>query len=79
MTESNTATLDLTTPEGVKSLMATSKSEDDWNRNCDNIKKVHQGQYPSFWYKEIVMSGFSNKIAATFGRNMNVNVKEVSL
>ena len=51
---------DLTTPEGVKALMSSSKSEQEWNANCDKVKAANNG-YPSFWYAEIVMSGLMAK------------------
>lgn len=75
----NTANLDLTSVEGVKSLMATSKSSDEWNKNRDAIKKANGYQYPTFWFNEIVVSGFGDKIAAKFGRDMSVKTAEVSL
>lgn len=47
---------DLTTPEGVKSLMESSTSEYNWNSNCDKVKKANTG-YPDFWYATIIQSG----------------------
>lgn len=53
----------LSTPEGVVSLMESSKSEDEWNANCDKVKVAHKG-YPNWWYKEIMMSGVAAKTKA---------------
>lgn len=51
-----TAPQDLKTVEGVKSLMASSKNEEEWNENCDKVKAAN-GDYPRFWYAEIILSG----------------------
>ena len=48
--------LDLTTEEGVTALMETSKSEAEWNDNCDAVKKANGG-YPGFWYAAVIESG----------------------
>lgn len=55
--------LDLTTPEGVKALMESSKSETDWNANCDAVKAANAG-YPLFWYQLIIMGGVLNSVRA---------------
>ena len=41
------------TPEEVKKLMESSKSEEEWNKNCD-IVKSKCGGYPDFWYSLLV-------------------------
>lgn len=43
------------TDEELKAL-ADSKSEEEWNRNCDLIKKNHGG-YPSDWYSKVIATG----------------------
>lgn len=40
----------------VVDLMRSSRSADDWNHNCDVVKKSWGG-YPSFWFAAIVISG----------------------
>ena len=45
------------TKEEVIKLMKDSKSEIDWNKNCDAVKKAFDGNYPNFWYSEIISSG----------------------
>lgn len=44
----------------VEDLMKSSKSEKEWNENCDKVKKACGG-YPPFWYSAIVMSGLASK------------------
>lgn len=56
---------DLTTPEGVKTLMQSSRSESEWNTNCDAVKAANNG-YPPFWYMEIVIKGVMSKTEATW-------------
>ena len=40
----------------VVKLMESSKSESEWNLNCDKVKKACKG-YPDFWYEKVVLSG----------------------
>lgn len=57
--------IDLKTPEGVKALMESSKSEKEWNDNCDKVKKANNG-YPAFWYETILGTGLAARIQATW-------------
>jgi len=49
------------TKNEVKKLMESSKTIAEWNENCDKVKSSHNGQYPDFWYKEIVLSGLMKR------------------
>lgn len=42
-------------------LMSSSKNESEWNDNCDKVKAAFGGDYPNFWYREIVMSGLMDR------------------
>jgi len=44
------------TPEEIET-MKSSKTEADWNRNCDAVKRARSGQYPPDWYDKIILSG----------------------
>ena len=50
------------TREQVESLMRSSTSESDWNDNCDKVKKNHGGEYPSYWFLTIIVSGLLEKV-----------------
>ncbi len=50
------------TQDQVVSLMKTSRSKAEWNRNCDQVKKAHGGKYPDYWYSAIVLSGIANDV-----------------
>lgn len=52
---------DLTTIDGVKALMSSSRSEEEWNSNCDKVKSAN-GDYPYWWYGEIVLSGLLDDV-----------------
>jgi hypothetical protein len=41
--------LDLTTQEGVASLLRTSNNEFEWNANCDLIYEANGNDFPPFW------------------------------
>ena len=53
------------TKKEVLSLMGSSKTESEWNLNCDKVKEAFGG-YPSFWYSEVILSGLCDK---TLGEN----------
>jgi hypothetical protein len=55
-----TANTDLTTQSAVQKLMESSKSQIEWNANCDKVKKANNG-YPDFWYALIILSGLAAK------------------
>jgi hypothetical protein len=69
---------DAMTIEEVKTLMGSSQSEAEWDANCDRVKKAHNG-YPSFWFREIVMSGLAGRVAARFGRDDRVHVQTMTI
>jgi len=46
----------MTTPLEVIKLMESSQNAEEWNANCDKVKKANGG-YPDFWYSSIVLSG----------------------
>lgn len=65
---------DLTIESDVITLMSSSTSEEEWNNNCKKVKAAHNDQYPSFWYKAIIMSGLVNRVAATWGASAEIEV-----
>lgn len=53
------------TEQEVIALMKTSKSEKEWNANCDKVKAACNG-YPDFWYSAIILSGLAAQVQATW-------------
>ena len=49
----------------VIDLMKSSKSEAEWNANCDKVK-ADCGGYPDFWYRAIMMSGIFAQVRASW-------------
>lgn len=62
----------------VLALMKSSKSEKEWQDNCTKVKKAHSGQYPEYWYDEIVVSGLASRMAKSFG-DADIRVVDVNL
>ena len=56
---------DLTKQSDVVSLMQSSKTEKEWNANCDKVKSANGG-YPQFWYAAIVLSGVMSATSSQF-------------
>jgi hypothetical protein len=60
----------------VVDLMASSTSEDQWQRNCSVVRE-RCGGYPDFWHAAIINSGLRVRVAASWGGNSGLHVKEV--
>ena len=52
--------------ENVVKLMGSSKSESEWNSNCDKVKAAIGG-YPDFWFGAIIQSGLLNETRSKYG------------
>lgn len=48
--------------EAELELLKQTKSETEWNAQCDAIKSARDGQYPPDWYPLIVLSGLFARI-----------------
>ena len=55
------------TKEEIIELMRNSNSEDEWNKNCDAVKRENNGGYPDWWYSEIIASGLVNVTRERWG------------
>jgi len=55
--------MDLTKESDVIELMKSSKSEKEWNDNCDKVKAAN-GDYPGSWFRVIMLSGLANDVMA---------------
>jgi hypothetical protein len=69
--------LDLKSAEGVKSFMAGSSSEAEWNNRCDQVKAVNGGDYPKFWFPTIMLSGVAKKTSATWGGTDEIKITAI--
>jgi len=49
----------------VVELMKSSKTEQEWNDNCDRVKREFGG-YPDFWYSAIVLSGIAREAKSSW-------------
>jgi hypothetical protein len=54
----------MTQEEAIISLKE-SKTLSDWNARVDAIKQAHDGDYPSWWYRAVVMSRLADEVAAS--------------
>jgi len=52
------------TNDELEKLKST-KSENEWNVCCDQIKKAHNG-YPDDWYQKVVLSGLMAETQASW-------------
>ena len=68
--------LDLMTREGVITLLEQATSGEDWNKGCDLVKAANGG-YPSFCYKEVVQSGFMDRVTARWGSSSAISVVDL--
>lgn len=61
----------------VIALMVSSRSEQEWNNNCDEVKR-RCGGYPSFWFAEIIASGLLKRVAATWGGSGDFQITSIN-
>ena len=57
----------------VVALMKSSRSESEWNANCNKVKKACGG-YPDFWHSAIVLSGVAAETAKKFGGSAEITI-----
>lgn len=55
----------------VIDLMKGSKSESEWNANCDKVKREFGG-YPDFWYEAIIQPGVAKETLEKFGGSADI-------
>jgi hypothetical protein len=53
----------MTKQEALNKLKA-SKNHDEWNQTVDAVKAANNGQYPDWWFPEVIQTNLANK---TFG------------
>ena len=61
------------TEQEVVELMKSSNSADEWNANCDKVKKACAG-YPSFWWPAIMQSGVATETAKKLDGSMDIKI-----
>lgn len=64
--------------EEVTKLMSSSKTEEEWNNNCDKVKRAFNG-YPDFWFPDIIMSGLCGKVTKQFGKDDKIHIVRMPL
>lgn len=69
----------LTTPEGVKTYMSQAANQADWNNRCDAVKAANGGDYPPFWYREIILSGLCDATITGGSRITITSLAEVEI
>jgi len=49
--------------------METSRSEREWDANCDRVKTMFDG-YPHFWYESIILGGVLQRCQQNWTSNV---------
>lgn len=62
------------TRDEVVTLMKSSTSKQEWDDNCDVVKRACSG-YPNFWYPVIIRSGLYVKVANSWGGDPHIKIK----
>lgn len=57
----------------VVKLMESSQTQEEWNGNCDKVKKACNG-YPDFWFVAVISSGLAGRVMANFGGDDRVRI-----
>jgi hypothetical protein len=61
------------TPEQIAQFMETSRTAEEWDKNCDLVKEACGG-YPSFWWETIMVSGLARRTMAKFGETPDLKI-----
>ena len=59
-------------------MLKTCKTEEDWNKACDTVKRARGGRYPNDWFHKVVLSGLMDQImgeGASEIKVVGINVK----
>jgi len=67
----------LTTPEGVKSFLSGSASEEDWNSRCDQVQAANNDSYPKFWFQEVMVSGLARETSARWDGTDKIKISTI--
>ncbi len=54
-------------------LMASSKTAEEWDANCDKVKAAHGG-YPDDWNEKVVLSKLVSITAAKWGGDADIHI-----
>lgn len=68
---------DIKTADGVRAFMSGSTSEDDWNSRCDQVKAANAGQYPSFWFPTVMVTGLAKETSAKWGGSDQIKISTI--
>jgi hypothetical protein len=66
------------TREEVIQLMRSSRTEQEWNDNCNKVMKACDG-YPHYWFEAIVSSGLMSTVTARFGNDDKIHIQPIEL
>ena len=69
--------LDLTTESDVIKLLESSQSEQEWNKNCNEIKAANDGHYPGFWFQEVVVNGLMAHVSSRWGGDDKIHISVI--
>jgi hypothetical protein len=56
--------MDITQEELTK--LANTKSMQEWDNTCDEVKKARGGVYPPDWFPKVMMSGLAKRAQANW-------------
>lgn len=51
--------------------LSASKSEEEWNKICDDVKRARGGGYPPDWYQRVLASGLATKMQIEWASRRN--------
>ena len=58
----------------VIDLMESSQTSQEWSDNCDKVKAACGGNYPSFWWPVMKLSGRMDKILARWDSDSSLRL-----
>jgi len=50
------------TDKEIISIMESSKSKKEWNKNCKRVKMSYGGRFPYWWFDDMIKSGLLDEL-----------------
>jgi len=50
----------------ITTLLRKAENEEEWNRYCDLIKSLYDGNYPNWWGEQVLLSGLLKDVSESW-------------
>jgi len=58
--------------ETAITLLKSCKTSAEWNEACDKIQEANGGEYPSWWFPAVILSGLASQVIGDGSDKINI-------